>query len=91
MALRRGADAICEKPLVLNLWNIDALKKMESESGQRVWNILQLRLHPSIIALKKKVEAAASDKIFDVDLTYITSLDYGIILPGKEKKKNRVE
>ena len=45
MALRRGADAICEKPLVLNPWNIDALKKMEEESGNRIWNILQLRLH----------------------------------------------
>ena len=45
MALRRGADAICEKPLVLNPWNLDALQKIEKESGQRVWNILQLRLH----------------------------------------------
>lgn len=73
MALRRGADAICEKPLVLNPWNLDALQKIEKESGQRVWNILQLRLHQSIIDLKKKVEAAPQDKIFDVDLTYLTS------------------
>jgi UDP-N-acetyl-2-amino-2-deoxyglucuronate dehydrogenase len=73
MALRRGADAICEKPLVLNPWNLDALQKMEKESGQRVWNILQLRLHKSIIALKKKVDAASKNKIFDVDLTYLTS------------------
>ena len=73
MALRRGADAICEKPLVLNPWNLDALKLMEQETGQRVWNILQLRLHQSIIDLKKKVEAAPEDKIFDVDLTYLTS------------------
>lgn len=73
MALRRGADAICEKPLVLNPWNLDALKKMEQESGQRVWNILQLRVHQSIIDLKKKVDAAPKDKIFDVDLTYLTS------------------
>jgi len=73
MALRRGADAICEKPLVLNPWNLDALQKMEKESGQRVWNILQLRLHQSIIDLKKKVNAAPKDKIFDVDLTYLTS------------------
>ena len=54
MALRRGADAICEKPLVLNPWNLDALQKMEKESGQKVWNILQLRLHQSIIDLKSK-------------------------------------
>ncbi|CAA0189461.1 Gfo/Idh/MocA family protein [Tenacibaculum maritimum] len=73
MALRRGADAICEKPLVLNPWNLDALRKMEQESGQRVWNILQLRVHQSIIDLKKKVDAAPKDKIFDVDLTYLTS------------------
>ncbi|MFK8060263.1 MAG: Gfo/Idh/MocA family protein [Polaribacter sp.] len=73
MALRRGADAICEKPLVLNPWNLDALKRMEKESGQRVYNILQLRLHQSIIDLKKKIDAAPKDKIFDVDLTYLTS------------------
>ena len=73
MALRRGADAICEKPLVLNPWNLDALAKIEKESGQRVWNILQLRLHESIIAFKKKVDAAPIDKIFDIDLTYLTS------------------
>ena len=73
MALRRGADAICEKPLVLNPWNLDALQKMEKESGQRVWNILQLRLHNSINALKKKVNTAPKHKIFDIDLTYMTS------------------
>ncbi len=72
-ALRRGADAICEKPLVLNPWNIDALTKQEKETGQKVYNILQLRMHESIINLKKKIEAAPKDKIFDVDLTYLTS------------------
>ena len=73
MALRRGADAICEKPLVLNPWNLDALANMEKESGQRVWNILQLRLHQSIIDLKKKVDAAPKNKVFNIDLTYLTS------------------
>ena len=73
IALRRGADAICEKPLVLNPWNLDALANMEKESGQRVWNILQLRLHQSIIDLKKKVDAAPKNKVFDIDLTYLTS------------------
>ena len=73
MALRRGADAICEKPLVLNPWNLDSLQKIEKESGNKVWNILQLRVHESIIELKKKIEAAPKDKIFDVDLTYLTS------------------
>lgn len=73
MALRRGADAICEKPLVLNPWNLDALQKMEKESGKRVWNILQLRVHKSIIELKNKIDHGPKDKIYDVDLTYLTS------------------
>ncbi len=71
--LRQQADAICEKPMVLNPWNVDALQQFEQETGHRVFNILQLRLHPSIIALKKEVENAPPDKIFDFDLTYITS------------------
>lgn len=72
-ALRHQADAICEKPLVLNPWNVDALEEIEKETGKKVFTILQLRLHPSIIALKKEVEESPKDKIFDVDLTYITS------------------
>lgn len=72
-ALRAGADAICEKPLVLNPWNVDALSEIEKESGQRIYNILQLRLHPSIIALKKRIEEGPKDKIYDIDLSYITS------------------
>lgn len=72
-ALRSGADAVCEKPLVLNPWNIDGLAEIEQESGKRVYNILQLRLHPSIRALRDKVAAAPADKVFDVDLTYLTS------------------
>jgi UDP-N-acetyl-2-amino-2-deoxyglucuronate dehydrogenase len=71
--LRLGADVICEKPVVLNPWNIDALEKIEAESGKKVYNILQLRLHPAIIALKKRIEEAPKDKIYEVDLTYITS------------------
>lgn len=72
-ALRSKADAICEKPLVLNPWNVDGLKAMEEESGHRVFNILQLRLHPAIIALKEKIGLNPPEKIFDIDLTYITS------------------
>lgn len=71
--LRQGADVICEKPLVLNPWNIDALEDLQKETGNKVYNILQLRLHPSIIALKKQVEEAPKDKIFDLDLAYLTS------------------
>ncbi len=72
-ALRSGADAICEKPLVLNPWNIDALVDYEKETGKKVNTILQLRLHPSIIALKKTVEKSPLKEKFDIDLTYITS------------------
>lgn len=72
-AMRHQADAICEKPLVLNPWNVDALEEIEKETGKKVFTILQLRLHPSIIALKKEVEESPKNKIFDVDLTYITS------------------
>jgi UDP-N-acetyl-2-amino-2-deoxyglucuronate dehydrogenase len=71
--LRQGADVICEKPLVLNPWNIDALDEISKETGQNVYNILQLRLHPSVIALKEKVAQSDHNKIFDVDLTYQTS------------------
>ena len=72
-ALRRNAHAICEKPLVLNPWNIDALSDIEQETGKKVYTILQLRLHPSIIALKNKVQNGPKNKIYDVDLTYLTS------------------
>jgi len=72
-ALRHHADAICEKPLVLNPWNVDALSEIEKETGKKVYTILQLRLHPNIIQLKKEVENAPEGKIFDVNLTYITS------------------
>lgn len=71
--LRTGANVICEKPLALNPWNIDALKEIEAEHSNRVYTILQLRLHPSIIALKKKIDEGPEDKVYDIDLTYITS------------------
>jgi UDP-N-acetyl-2-amino-2-deoxyglucuronate dehydrogenase len=71
--LSQGADTICEKPLVLNPWNIDALKEMEKKTGKQIWNILQLRVHPSIISLKKKIDMGSKDKIYDVDLSYLTS------------------
>lgn len=71
--LRVGADVICEKPLVLNPWNVDALMEIEKETGKRIFTILQLRLHPAIIALKEKVEKAPAQKKYDVKLRYITS------------------
>jgi UDP-N-acetyl-2-amino-2-deoxyglucuronate dehydrogenase len=72
-ALRSGADAICEKPLVLNPWNIDGLKEIEADTGRKVNTILQLRLHPSIVALREQVQVGYSNVKYDVDLTYITS------------------
>ncbi len=71
-ALRSNADAICEKPLVLNPWNIDGLTEMERESGRKISTILQLRLHPTIQELKKEIAASTKNE-FEVDLTYITS------------------
>ena len=73
-ALRTGADAICEKPLVLNPWNIDGLLEVESATGRAVSTILQLRVHPAILALREQVAAdAAAGRKHEVDLTYITS------------------
>ncbi len=73
MSLRNDAHAICEKPIVLNPWNIDALQIIEKETNKKIFNILQLRLHPSIIGLKEKIANGPKDKIYDIDLTYITS------------------
>ena len=70
--LRLGADVICEKPVVLNPWNVDALMEMEKETGKKVFTILQMRLHPSIVALHEKVKNAEPGKKFDVELKYIT-------------------
>jgi UDP-N-acetyl-2-amino-2-deoxyglucuronate dehydrogenase len=72
-ALKHGADAICEKPLVLNPWNLDALAEIEKETGKKIYTILQLRLHPTIIALREKILNGPKDKIYDVDLRYITA------------------
>ncbi|RDH43196.1 Gfo/Idh/MocA family protein [Zooshikella ganghwensis] len=72
-ALRSGANAICEKPLVLNPWNIDALKEIENDTGCKINTILQLRLHPEIIKLKEKVAKSDISSKFEVDLTYIAS------------------
>ncbi|MFA5587675.1 MAG: Gfo/Idh/MocA family oxidoreductase [Mariniphaga sp.] len=71
--LRTGADVICEKPIVLNPWNVDALSEIEHETGKNIYNILQLRLHPSVIELKNKIENGPNDKIYDIDLSYITA------------------
>ena len=94
-ALQSGADAICEKPLVLNPHNIDQLKVIEKETGKKVYNILQLRLHPSIIALKERVSkelAENPNKIYNIDLTYLTSRGkwYFISWKGDESKSGGI-
>jgi UDP-N-acetyl-2-amino-2-deoxyglucuronate dehydrogenase len=72
-ALRSGAHAICEKPLVLNPWNIDGLLEIERETGQKINTILQLRLHPAIIALRERVQHEPASGKHEVDLAYVTS------------------
>ena len=72
-ALRIGADAVCEKPLVLNPWNLDALQEIEAETERKVYNILQLRVHPSILELKKKIDGDGKQDKYHIDLSYITS------------------
>ncbi len=94
-ALRNGAEAICEKPLVLNPWTIDSLKEIENETGKKVNTILQLRLHPSIVALKEKVTKELQEnpnKVYDIDLTYLTSRGkwYFISWKGDEKKSGGI-
>lgn len=72
-ALRSGADAICEKPIVLNPWNIDKLEKVQEITGRKIFTVLQLRLHPSIITLKKEIEKKTFIEKFDIELNYLTS------------------
>ncbi|MEE9409155.1 MAG: Gfo/Idh/MocA family oxidoreductase [Polaribacter sp.] len=92
MALRRGADAICEKPIVLNPWNLEALMDIEKESENKINTILQLRLHPSIIKLKQKITSGSKNKKYDIDLTYITSRGkwYDISWKGDESKSGGI-
>ncbi|TVQ82440.1 MAG: gfo/Idh/MocA family oxidoreductase [Bacteroidetes bacterium] len=73
MTLRNQAHAICEKPLVLNPWNLDGLAEIEKETGKKIYNILQLRHHHAVVSLKERIEQGPEDKIYDIDLTYITS------------------
>ena len=90
--LRSGADVICEKPLVLNPWNLDGLQEMEQHTGKRLYTILQLRLHPAILALKERIDAAPADQMFEVDLTYITSRGawYFVSWKGDEAKSGGI-
>ncbi|MEO8678939.1 MAG: Gfo/Idh/MocA family oxidoreductase [Vicinamibacterales bacterium] len=88
MALRAGADAICEKPLVINPWNLDALQDIERETGKRVYTVLQLRLHPDLIALRERLRAEKGTARHQVTLTYITARGpwYDMSWKGREDR-----
>jgi UDP-N-acetyl-2-amino-2-deoxyglucuronate dehydrogenase len=92
LALRTGADAICEKPLVINPWNLDALQDLERETGQRVYTILQLRLHPALLALAEQLKATRGGKKREVVLTYITARGgwYDVSWKGSEERSGGV-
>ncbi len=92
LALRTGADVICEKPLVINPWNLDALSELESETGHRIYNVLQLRVHPELLKLKKSLEGNAGDVKREVMLTYITSRGnwYHVSWKGQQDKSGGV-
>ena len=90
--LRVGANVICEKPLVLNPWNIDGLAEIEKETGKKIFTILQLRLHPAIIALKERVQKNFTGKKYEIDLRYITSRGhwYHISWKGDSQKSGGI-
>jgi UDP-N-acetyl-2-amino-2-deoxyglucuronate dehydrogenase len=91
-ALRHQAEAICEKPIVLNPWNIEALQEIENETGRKIYTVLQLRLHPKILELREKIRNGPKGKIYDIDLTYITSRGnwYSISWKGDIQKSGGV-
>ncbi|MEI6047344.1 MAG: Gfo/Idh/MocA family oxidoreductase [Bacteroidota bacterium] len=91
-ALRHQAEAICEKPIVLNPWNVEALQEIENETGYKINTVLQLRLHPKIIELREKIRNGAKGKIYDVDLSYITARGnwYSISWKGDIQKSGGV-
>jgi UDP-N-acetyl-2-amino-2-deoxyglucuronate dehydrogenase len=92
LALRLHCNAICEKPLVINPWNLDPLEELEEETGCRVYNVLQLRLLPELIALKEKIQSIKSGKKHEVSLTYVTSRGpwYQVSWKGVEEKSGGV-
>jgi UDP-N-acetyl-2-amino-2-deoxyglucuronate dehydrogenase len=91
-ALRHQAEAICEKPIVLNPWNIDALQEIENETGHKIYTVLQLRLHPKLLELRDKIKNGPKDKIYDIDMTYVTSRGnwYSISWKGDIQKSGGV-
>ena len=92
LALRVGADAICEKPLVVNPWNLDALQELEGETKRRIWTVLQLRIHPKLVALRNALRSQSSSVRHDVVLTYITARGgwYHASWKGSEEKSGGI-
>jgi UDP-N-acetyl-2-amino-2-deoxyglucuronate dehydrogenase len=91
-ALRHQAEAICEKPIVLNPWNLDALQEIENETGRKIYTILQLRIHPKIKELYKRIRNGPKGKVYEVDMSYITSRGnwYHISWKGDNQKSGGV-
>jgi UDP-N-acetyl-2-amino-2-deoxyglucuronate dehydrogenase len=92
LALRVGADAICEKPLVINPWNLDALQELERETGRRVHTVLQLRLHPQLMALRETLRAQPAARLYDVCLTYVTARGrwYDVSWKGSDERSGGI-
>lgn len=92
LALRVGADVICEKPLVINPWNLDALQELEAETGKRIYNVLQLRVHPALLALREQLRQQGKSGRRDVILTYVTARGgwYHVSWKGSEEKSGGV-
>ncbi|HXA11535.1 MAG TPA: Gfo/Idh/MocA family oxidoreductase [Mycobacterium sp.] len=92
LALRAGADVICEKPLVINPWNLEALEEIEAETGRRVNTVLQLRLHPQLMALKARLDAEPSSRRHEVELTYITTRGswYDVSWKGSDERSGGI-
>jgi UDP-N-acetyl-2-amino-2-deoxyglucuronate dehydrogenase len=92
LALRNGADALCEKPLVINPWNLDALQQLETETGRRVFTVLQLRVHPQLIALRERLRARTAPRRAQVSLVYVTSRGpwYQVSWKGSEEKSGGI-
>ncbi len=92
VALRIGADAICEKPLVINPWNLDALRELEQETGQRVNTVLQLRLHPELRALRDRLRLQRSSAPHEVCLTYVSARGrwYDVSWKGSDERSGGI-
>ena len=92
LALRNGADALCEKPIVINPWNLDALQQLEIETGRRVFTVLQLRVHPQLVALRERLRARTAPRRVQVSLVYVTSRGpwYQVSWKGSEEKSGGI-